>query len=1166
MGDIGFKMADMNAQLTFWSSSRSGFMSGAMELVVSNCTGRAVILDGSGQLVTHFEVASPPAKLISVVSAPKKVSVLAECVHRGGNALACLHEDGGIVLCDVRDGSPLLSNNTVLSGRTPQCATSIAKSDPSHLKGSYIVVGDTNCTLTVVNTDTLLAVHRTEVPPPGFTIGMVSFAEQLACVLPDKTLRYWAVKEAPTHTQHHLANTMSAQAAAAPSAAGGAEPAPSAGKSDALPGGTARNVATLEKSAVIALPGKGIPVGIQHHDSLPILLVISVTCCTVYRDAVQTTPIATIGITDSSAVDSEVTVVFSTGGFVPSDPSAAHAGQTIHIITISSAGCVQLYALSESICSEQLSSRRRSSFRLPAPTLVWESQCVANPLAWSMAYITVHPKFGEASQKPYKKLRVAGVGYTDMGKPVDSSMTPSTVRDNIAMRVAEQRLFVFDLGEADCREGGGDPLLEKSARTSINIRDCIEANQRTAPAELGDAGRTSSGMSASGTAPGGAPSQPPSSLAASGAGAPPPPDVSLNSHPDGASAAMLSGRLSPSRGLTKGDLEAYDDTSAVVICEGSSDFWSSEDEEEAGFDGRGALDGEGEEHAEVLYSAPGGEEEGGVKQQHHHHHHHSHRKHDAADGGPEGGGQEQTASVTFSYLHIPQWNPQSDASGGATGGPGGGGLAMTSGNLHQQGPAGAGVGSGRHGSPSPGARSAPNLRGASPAGGQFGASQSALFAPLSPTRGGGQQQQQHDDVEEGRASAACQEDPNMLTLFKGLCTGDILYEDATEGQSGKGSWRAHDTAITHILVVQGRLVTACAGGEIRTWRWGEWGCVHSTFLIHSIAPLAINVASRQLAERHGIEMWTIGAEGTIAFMDSASVVFSLCGNYHSAQDVNMEHSTMSAEGHVRLPESPATTVMSATSAAQLYGGVHYLKTVDYVVVVTANRLTAFVWHLGTETLLRTVRNEACTALAMSLFDSQNFVDTCVSGGTEAVTDAGLQDPAGGVCAYSDRTAFGAAVLRIRVSRLVESLYGSSANGSHVNVRMRAYYLRLTKMLLSYLLQGVSHPSVESLREALSLGDRPFPDGATLSFGSTRGAKVGTWMTSPSKGAAGVGSDDGAVASYLFSTSPLVTSQSLVTLLTLLHALCKTLEPHQAVLKAVINYFAAGIPQVWVWLC
>ena len=897
-------MADMTAQLTFWSSSRSGFMSGAADIVVSAETDRAVVLDGSGQLLTHFDTKS--AHLISVVSAPKKVSVLADCVHKKQPALACLHEDGSIVLCDPRDGASLLSNNTVLSGRTPQCATSVANTD---LKLSYIIVGDTNCTLTVINSDTLACLHRTEVPPPGFTIGMVSCGAMLAAVLPDKTLRYWAVKEGDEGT------------------------------------------ASLEKAAVVSLPGKGIPVDISHHCSLPLTLVVSVTCCTVYRDAVQTTPIASIGLTDKTALDKDVQIVFSKGAFVPVEVTSASGALLIHIACISSSGAVHLYAMPE-LDRANLSSDRRGSFTLSAPQLVWAEQCVEAPLCWSLRYV---PNADGGA-----RLRVAGVGYPDEGRPVDS-LSPVSVRDNIAARVADQQLFVFELGAEDCTAEKPQTLAEKMSRQKI--RAAIEENQKTGAWGGGDS------------------VLPPAQQ-----------------------------QLTPSPSQMFQEREAEPCSDEIDFC---SDF-----------------DSDVESDTESPQNTP-----------------------KKAFANP-------SAKVTYSYLHIPASSAKADS---------------------------------------------------------------------------------------------------MLTLFKGLCTGDVIFEDATTDSDGgmdkaipsRGSWKAHGTSITRVLVSHGKLVTSCLSGEIKTWKWGEWNVNISTFVIHTVSPLSINSAPRSMLDRHRIELWTVGAEGTFAFMDSSSVLYSLCGNYHSPQDVNMEHSALLDTGNT---QDAANSVVSAPSAAQLYAGVHYLKNTDYFVVVTANRLTAFVWHLGSETLLRTVKNEACTALATSLTDTVNYVDVCVVGGAEGMGNLGEKDE----CAYSDRTAFGAAVLRIQVSKLIESLYSVSGKGAGTDGR-KLHFVRLSKMLLSYLLQGITHNSITQLRETLDLGDRPFPDGATLSFSDAKGIKLSTWMISPSKDSA-LHADEH-ITSYLFSTSPMVTSQTLVTLLALLHALCKTLEPHQVVIKAVINYFASGIPQV-----
>ena len=985
-------------------------MLGGSDVVVCGATNRAVVIDGAGMVITHWDARSSGGvsdsalsenKLVSIVSSSKKIAVVTTCQHKDRAAIACIFDTGGILIADARDGSRLAGSLSVLADASPQCAVEVHSRS---LACSYILVGDTNSTLTVVNTDTLQAVHRCEVPSPGFTIGMVSHASKLAAVLPDKTLRYWTVREelAPVEP----VRTDSPQALVSPTS-GSSSAGGSFSSSPTRPAMEYR--VALEKSSFATLPGKGIPVGVSHHGELPLTLVIAVTCCVVYVDpetpAEAPRMLCSVGRTEEGVKDSQVTHVFSKGAFVPS-----RSGR-LTLAAVTSSGMLLLYAVPDFAAA----ALQKGAAPLGPLSLLAERQLLPDPLCWSLVCL-------ESATGEGHTLRICGVGYSDDDDDGSGLRTSSSLRGSVLLG-AGGPLESTESGRARSpyvsRRSAHDPSGQRLL--CVDLSEEEGAFRMVSSSEV-IADRLEDNMRADG---------------ARGWGA-------------GLAGSLR--RLSSSRVLPPVDADE-----TYAICADDASFLSSTEEDDD------------DELVATDDDAPSPQ-----------------RTDDASLAAP-------AAAVTFSYLSIP--------------------------SVQRQG------------------------------GGKSG----------------------------------------LLTLFKGLSTGEVQYETATEEQQlgegeERGRWQAHRSAVSHILLVGGDLLTCCQDGEMKRWRWGSWlrssgGNAflepESVFLIHTTVPVQIIVANQTLQDRHGIDFWTIGAEGTVAFMDSHAARYTLCGNYTTA-DANVDTSYISDSVKAGLMASSRAT---PPQPPVLYSSVHYVRSLDFVIVVSANKLSSFVWHLGTETLLRVVKGDKSVALANSLHDTENYVvaDSDDVGSAPAGVGGGhSQSPSANVtmtpleaCAYSDRTGFGAAVLRLRVSRLIEGLYPSGEKekegaGAKAGAS-RAYFMRFSKMLLSYLLQGIVHPSVQALRTALNISVEPFPEGATLSF-IDKQRPQGNWMSCPSKRdmskvvePSSPNEED--VQSYAFGMSPLTTSKVLVTLLAILHALCKTTESLQPELKAVINYFASEIPLV-----
>ncbi|KAJ9469223.1 putative WD repeat-containing protein [Diplonema papillatum] len=265
-------MSDLAACLMFWGSDKQAPLVHQPTHVVVSPENDCVVVRDEVCGVSFWSSSGGelrPTGLVSSNFGVGKVDVMCHCTHMSRPALAVITEDGSLIISDIRDGSHLTTR--------PYLVPNALSASPLPTMGSpYIIVGDTNCLLTIINTDTLESPVALEVPFPGFTIGLTghptsSDTVTLAAVSADKMLRHWTVTER-VHPDLRIS----------------------------------RVAATLDST--VPLPSKGTAVAICHHDVIPLTMVVSIDSWMVFVDR-HATP-AVHSVQDSK------TAVITAGSFV----------------------------------------------------------------------------------------------------------------------------------------------------------------------------------------------------------------------------------------------------------------------------------------------------------------------------------------------------------------------------------------------------------------------------------------------------------------------------------------------------------------------------------------------------------------------------------------------------------------------------------------------------------------------------------------------------------------------------------------------------------------------------------------------------------------------------------------------------------------------------------
>eukprot|EP01065_Artemidia_motanka_P053628 TRINITY_DN9994_c0_g3_i1.p1 TRINITY_DN9994_c0_g3~~TRINITY_DN9994_c0_g3_i1.p1 ORF type:complete len:1358 (+),score=440.58 TRINITY_DN9994_c0_g3_i1:63-4136(+) len=233
---------ELSATLTFWGQDCSAGFDSATNVVVSRSGSRVCVLDAAAGCISFWAVDAsassaalrPLSFALTPSDAKARVMQVAAAVHREREALACVCEDGSLLVLNLHDGSHLATAPRLLHQAISACML------PPVYGSSLLAVGGAHCQLTIVDCDCLSVVCTAEVPPPGFTGAMAAQrlpqrrgtppACSLVAVMADRVLRYWVVQ-------------------------GG----------DAI---------AVQPRRTTPLPLRGVPMAVDLHPSLPLVLVV----------------------------------------------------------------------------------------------------------------------------------------------------------------------------------------------------------------------------------------------------------------------------------------------------------------------------------------------------------------------------------------------------------------------------------------------------------------------------------------------------------------------------------------------------------------------------------------------------------------------------------------------------------------------------------------------------------------------------------------------------------------------------------------------------------------------------------------------------------------------------------------------------------------------------
>eukprot|EP00755_Sulcionema_specki_P011311 Sspe_Gene.48734::Locus_25610_Transcript_1_1_Confidence_1.000_Length_3772::g.48734::m.48734 len=273
--DAGF---NLHATITFWEAPPPVPESASIVVICPRTRALALLDPASGcvffwsagparvgEVILGNDEASRPytPRLVTVLAGPTegggRIDLISHCTHKYQPALIAVTEDGSVRMVSMYDGSFLAESPHLLPHS--QCITVL----PTSLRAHLIAVGSTHCSVSIVDTDRLRVVAQLEVPAPGFTVDMASVPHPgdaaevtLVGVLADRSLRYWLVHDE---------------------------------------GGTVQ----IHRRCSTALPQRGIPVYVDHHRTLPLVLVIASDGWSVFC-GMDPTPIVKVEVDTQDAV------------------------------------------------------------------------------------------------------------------------------------------------------------------------------------------------------------------------------------------------------------------------------------------------------------------------------------------------------------------------------------------------------------------------------------------------------------------------------------------------------------------------------------------------------------------------------------------------------------------------------------------------------------------------------------------------------------------------------------------------------------------------------------------------------------------------------------------------------------------------------------------------
>eukprot|EP01062_Namystynia_karyoxenos_P043375 TRINITY_DN31785_c1_g1_i2.p1 TRINITY_DN31785_c1_g1~~TRINITY_DN31785_c1_g1_i2.p1 ORF type:complete len:1379 (+),score=378.80 TRINITY_DN31785_c1_g1_i2:103-4239(+) len=340
---------ELSATLTFWGGSMPACFDAATGVVVSVSCSRVCILDPSAGCVSLWKVEGegscmvrPVTLALSPCDGRSRIMHCAVTAHREREALGCIAEDGSFLLLSLHDGSYLNAAPGLLHQAISACSL------PAVFGSSLLAVGGAHCQLSIVDCDSLTVLCSAEVPPPGFTSAIAAQAlpqrpgEPASCtlvaVMADRVLRYWVVH-------------------------GG----------DSI---------VLEARRTTPLAQRGVPMGVDLHPLLPLVLVVVSDGWGVHLIHAPH-PIAAEG---PPAADE----VLACGCFLPQrDPASP-----VRVALFSSSGRAWVFELPEAACREARGEAALATPDTPAslpgappPPLLVQERAVpaASVVVWSVS-------------------------------------------------------------------------------------------------------------------------------------------------------------------------------------------------------------------------------------------------------------------------------------------------------------------------------------------------------------------------------------------------------------------------------------------------------------------------------------------------------------------------------------------------------------------------------------------------------------------------------------------------------------------------------------------------------------------------------------------------------------------------------------------------------------
>ena len=186
---------DLSASIIFWDDEIPLVSKPTSVISFPNENSMTVMDDSYG--VSHWSTsAKQPVSLLASTNSnvSKKAIIICRCFYKKRSACAVILEDGVVTITNVHDGGILDTSKSLLPH--PQSAVSL----PSDFQGSYLVVGDTNCNVVIIDIEKLLIINRLETPPPGFVASITCLcvgdsSAWVPAVLANRKLISWNITE-----------------------------------------------------------------------------------------------------------------------------------------------------------------------------------------------------------------------------------------------------------------------------------------------------------------------------------------------------------------------------------------------------------------------------------------------------------------------------------------------------------------------------------------------------------------------------------------------------------------------------------------------------------------------------------------------------------------------------------------------------------------------------------------------------------------------------------------------------------------------------------------------------------------------------------------------------------------------------------------------------------